>query len=124
MRERRWSWARDKLRKRRLAFDHYTCQACGWRDPTGKSLRLDELVPIELGGKETWDNSGTLCWSCNGIKGMSLMSYDEVRVARERMGMAPGPRLRTEPTLSFFRQQHTLDQAQPIISPRRRTIWR
>jgi 5-methylcytosine-specific restriction endonuclease McrA len=114
--ERKWSRGRDKLRKRRLAFDHYTCQACGHHDPTGKSLRLDELVPLALGGTETWDNSGTLCWVCNGIKGMSTMSYAEVGEVRART--------RGAARSSFFSGRVTVEQAQPIISPRRRRRWR
>jgi hypothetical protein len=118
MRPRRWSRQRDALRKRRLAFDHYTCQACGLYDPSGKALAMDEILPLTLGGTETWENVGTLCHRCNGVKGMSTMSYAEVGevVARLQRGGERAP--------TFFSQHIPVDQAQPEKYPRKRLIWR
>ena len=114
MRQRKWSRQRDALRKRRLAFDHYTCQACGLRDPSGRDLRLDEIVPLALGGAESWDNTQTLCWVCNGIKGMSAMTNDEVAAVRAARTTV------VQRGRSIFSPRLSVDQAQREISPR----WR
>jgi 5-methylcytosine-specific restriction endonuclease McrA len=105
----RWSGGRrwSAIRKRVLARDHYTCQACGLVDSSGRYLHVDHIVPRALGGADALDNAQTLCWQCNGIKGMSTMSAAQVGETRRRL----------ERSGSFFRRMDTVDQARHKISP-------
>lgn len=45
--------------------DNYTCQYCG----SGQRLTLDHVMPVSRGGKSTWENVVTACYSCNSYKG-------------------------------------------------------
>lgn len=45
--------------------DKHTCQYCG--DKT--KISLDHVLPVSRGGKNTWENLVTACFSCNNRKG-------------------------------------------------------
>jgi 5-methylcytosine-specific restriction endonuclease McrA len=81
----------DRLPRREVSFsrkniferDKYTCQYCGdkpkdrrtalkWMEK--KILNLDHVVPRSRGGKTTWDNIVSACYSCNTKKGNKLLS--------------------------------------------------
>lgn len=45
--------------------DKYTCQYCGEKS----RISLDHVLPVSRGGKNTWENLVTACFSCNNKKG-------------------------------------------------------
>lgn len=45
--------------------DNYECQYCG----SGERLTLDHVMPVSRGGRSTWENVVTACYSCNSKKG-------------------------------------------------------
>jgi 5-methylcytosine-specific restriction endonuclease McrA len=47
--------------------DAFTCQYCGTKKGF-KQLNYDHVVPRVQGGKTTWDNIVTACFSCNSKK--------------------------------------------------------
>ena len=47
--------------------DSYTCQYCG-RTRTQKDLNFDHVTPKSNGGRTSWDNIVTSCYSCNTKK--------------------------------------------------------
>lgn len=51
-----------------LDRDHHTCQQCGHRDPTGRTLQADEILNAARQGTPTLDNGQTLCIPCHKIK--------------------------------------------------------
>lgn len=55
---------------RRWVFlrDNYTCQYCA-EELTPKQCTIDHVVPVSKGGKTTWHNVVTACYSCNNSKG-------------------------------------------------------
>jgi len=72
----------DKLRKKTLERDNYTCQRCGY-DPgcTGRSVPLQahHIVPRSDGGADSLDNLITLCRSCHGVQHPKNESFDDDR---------------------------------------------
>ena len=48
--------------------DGYKCQYC-YQEYPAKYLSLDHVIPRCKGGKLTWTNTVTACYSCNGKKG-------------------------------------------------------
>ncbi len=79
-------WAR--LRAEVFRQDDFTCRHCGWQPAevpnpydgrytvitwfgnTFRSLELDHIVPVCLGGDDSRANLQTLCNTCNGRKGI------------------------------------------------------
>ena len=55
-------------RKNILIRDSYRCKYCG-KSGTSSSLTLDHILPKSRGGKFTWENIVTSCWTCNSEKG-------------------------------------------------------
>lgn len=55
---------------RRWVFlrDNYTCQYCT-EELSPKQCTIDHVVPVSKGGKTTWHNVVTACYSCNNSKG-------------------------------------------------------
>jgi 5-methylcytosine-specific restriction endonuclease McrA len=54
-----------RLRPRVLRRDRYTCQECGYRDPSGKTLETHHTVARATGGQHSMDTLVTLCRSCH-----------------------------------------------------------
>lgn len=50
----------------------HTCPACGLK----KSLTMDHIVPVSLGGTNDPMNIQPLCASCNSRKGTRILRYD------------------------------------------------
>lgn len=50
------------------ARDKYRCQYCSNKSPIA-DLTYDHVIPRAQGGKTTWQNIVTCCYSCNGNKG-------------------------------------------------------
>ncbi|MDY5213044.1 DEAD/DEAH box helicase family protein [Intestinibacter sp.] len=48
--------------------DHYTCKCCGKRVTKGRSLTVDHIIPISMGGRSSLTNLQTLCSECNSAK--------------------------------------------------------
>jgi hypothetical protein len=62
--------------KKLLKWQHGKCYHCGYKINTGKSaphpksLTIDHLVPLSLGGDHSYANTVASCWKCNcAIKG-------------------------------------------------------
>jgi len=51
--------------------DLYTCQYCSTQLPR-KSLTLDHVRPLSLGGKTNWENIVAACQDCNSRKGNKM----------------------------------------------------
>ncbi|MDH5681858.1 MAG: HNH endonuclease [Spirochaetota bacterium] len=47
--------------------DQYTCAYCG-RQFSKNYLTLDHVIPLSRGGKKTWKNIVTACYTCNNKK--------------------------------------------------------
>lgn len=57
-----------RLAKRNVFLrDRYTCQYCG-TEVNDSTATLDHVVPVSLGGKNTWTNLSTACKTCNWNK--------------------------------------------------------
>lgn len=65
--------------------DHFTCQYCGAK-PGTQFLNIDHVIPRCKGGQTTWENVVLSCFSCNTLKGSSLMH--EVRSSKFPKGMS------------------------------------
>lgn len=48
--------------------DNYTCQYCE-KKVDSKSITIDHILPLSLGGRTTWENTTTACSPCNSLKG-------------------------------------------------------
>jgi len=48
--------------------DDYHCQYCGI-SVNKKTVTLDHVLPISLGGRTSWENCTTACHQCNSTKG-------------------------------------------------------
>ena len=55
----------DRIRKRVLLRDHYTCRRCG---RVSVDLEVDHIVPLFLGGAESDENRQALCRECHAAK--------------------------------------------------------
>jgi hypothetical protein len=80
-RKRELSEAEKEQVKRR---DNYTCLCCG---ATGRGIRLqiDHIVPYNLGGETTVENSQTLCSVCNREKKLNELNFQQTAT------LLPGP---------------------------------
>lgn len=58
-------------RRNVLIRDDFCCQYCNEKFSPSE-LSLDHLVPRSKGGRLTWDNTVTACYSCNFKKGNTL----------------------------------------------------
>lgn len=60
----------NKLRRKILERDNYTCQLCGisLENEPHLLLEVDHIIPISKGGKTVESNLQTLCWKCNRSK--------------------------------------------------------
>lgn len=52
--------------------DRYTCQYCGTRI-SQKSVTMDHVYPVSMGGKTCWENIVASCITCNQNKGSKLI---------------------------------------------------
>ena len=48
--------------------DNFTCQYCGEQVVKSK-VTIDHIIPKDLGGKNSWENTVTSCFPCNNAKG-------------------------------------------------------
>lgn len=58
----------DELRIQVFERDNYTCKCCGKKTKRGRSLTVDHIRPISMGGKSVLSNLQTLCSECNTMK--------------------------------------------------------
>lgn len=58
---------REMIPTRRMIHerDNHHCAYCG----SSSNLSIDHVIPRSRGGKDTWDNMVTACFSCNSKKG-------------------------------------------------------
>lgn len=71
--------SKQSVRKKLFERDHFVCLCCG----SDKSLTLDHIIPIYLGGTDLDENLQTLCFSCNIKKSGAVMTLDELRKINE-----------------------------------------
>ena len=74
---------KDSLRKRDaisnflrfeiLERDNFTCQYCGHKDITKRTLHVDHIHPVAKGGITTKENLITACDKCNNGKGAKIL---------------------------------------------------
>lgn len=57
--------------------DNYACQYCG----STSHLTLDHVMPVSRGGKSSWENVVTACYSCNSRKGSRTPDEAEMKLA-------------------------------------------
>lgn len=60
--------------------DEFTCQYCGKPEANHKKLTVDHIVPRSKGGRTSWLNCVTCCFSCNSKKGNKLISDTDMRI--------------------------------------------
>ena len=58
----------DELRIQVFERDNYTCKCCGKKTKRGRSLTVDHIRPVSMGGKSVLSNLQTLCSECNTMK--------------------------------------------------------
>ena len=56
----------DRIRRRVLLRDHYTCRHCGRVSVV--DMEVDHIVPLFLGGAESDENRQVLCCDCHAAK--------------------------------------------------------
>lgn len=61
------------LRFEILERDNFTCQYCGHKDITKRTLEVDHIHPVSKGGATTKDNLITACNRCNRGKGAKVL---------------------------------------------------
>ena len=66
----------DELRKQVLQRDKYTCLCCGKKAKQGRTLTVDHIIPISMGGKSKLSNLQTLCNECNIAKERDEINYN------------------------------------------------
>ena len=64
------AWKVDVNWSRKNVFirDDYKCAYCG-KDLNFSSATIDHVIPVSLGGKNTWENTVCCCRYCNLYKG-------------------------------------------------------
>lgn len=58
----------DELRMQVFERDNFTCKCCGKTTKRGRSLTIDHIRPVSMGGKSVLSNLQTLCSECNNMK--------------------------------------------------------
>jgi len=84
--KRKVPWSKPNV----LIRDRYTCAYCGKVDK--KHMTVDHVIPKDLGGKNTFENTTAACEKCNNKKGNKTTL---------ECGMFPKHKLR-QPTISEF----------------------
>jgi hypothetical protein len=75
--------------------DNYTCQYC--HDTlTPKQCTIDHVVPVSKGGKTTWHNVVTACYSCNNSKGNRMEIRPKVQPEQPNYWMLASNRKKRE----------------------------
>lgn len=76
------------MRARVLRRDKSTCQMCGAnpKNTPGVKLVIDHIIPVEQGGKTTFDNLQTLCRDCNAGKKDKFKGKPKVRIRQRIWG--------------------------------------
>ena len=62
----------EKMRRKVMERDNYTCRICGKYMPDGKGIHIDHITPLSKYGKTRLSNLQTLCVECNRKKGKKL----------------------------------------------------
>lgn len=83
-------------KKNVLVRDNYTCQYCG---KTGEQMTVDHVIPKSRGGKNSFDNTVSSCYTCNNSKGDRTPS-------EARMYLKTKP---VQPTISEFLRKKRID---------------
>jgi len=63
------------------ARDDYRCQYCGTKAPISE-LTYDHVVPRAQGGRTTWTNIVTACYTCNRTKGNQTPEQANMRLRK------------------------------------------
>ena len=66
--------------------DNNFCQYCGVKC-NSKNISVDHIIPKSKGGKNTWSNLVTACFSCNNKKGSKTL--DECGMQLNRLPFTP-----------------------------------
>ena len=64
-----------ELKKQVFQRDRYTCLCCGKKAKQGRTLTVDHIIPISMGGKSKLSNLQTLCNECNIAKERNEINY-------------------------------------------------
>ena len=62
------SYFSEKLKQRVKERDGFKCVVCGRGEEHGSELHVDHILPIDKGGKATFENGQTLCSQHNFLK--------------------------------------------------------
>lgn len=63
--------------------DSYTCQYCGTSGKERKKqLTIDHVIPVSKGGKSTFENCVTACFTCNNKKNNKLLSETNMKLRK------------------------------------------
>ena len=61
--------------------DSYICQYCGKNGAVDKKqMTIDHVMPVSKGGKSTFENCVTACFSCNNKKNNKLLSETSMKL--------------------------------------------
>jgi hypothetical protein len=64
-----------EIRTQIFERDNRTCLWCGKKANTLRSLSIDHILPISMGGTDAISNLQTLCKYCNQLKGKNHVNY-------------------------------------------------
>ena len=84
------NWSKKNIHLR----DNYVCQYCG-KELTDKTATVDHIVPKVKGGKSTWVNTVTSCFSCNNRKANLSLEKSGLRLKKKPQ----------KPSIAFFNQK-------------------
>ncbi len=96
--------------------DKNTCQYCG-EIFSRKELNLDHVIPRSRGGRTSWDNIVTSCFSCNRRKGGQLL-----KTAKMRLLNVPR-RPRWTPVSVYTLRRGHYDEWKPFLNPIDFAYW-
>lgn len=95
-------------RKNIFLRDRHLCQYCGNRFED-KDLTLDHVIPTSRGGRNSWENVVTCCFSCNNLKGNQTPAQAGMSLVR------PPKRPQWIPFSRFARHRNSFSQWKTFI---------